>query len=117
VTQTTSKIGNASPVTYDWLSSLDNHHNSLQVRLRSLAHSRKKQHMFVNLQIYAKGCPVTAAPTKSPTKSPTVACTVQCSIASNGLLRVSHDTTSGHSTHRCYKDPADAKKCKCECEM
>jgi hypothetical protein len=111
--------------TGNWLISLDNHHDSVhvQVILKSDRNYRE-QHMFVSLQIFDKGCPVaatptnapTSAPTNFPTKTPTAACTVQCSTTS-GLLLVSHDATSGHSTHRCYQDPADAEECKCECQM
>jgi hypothetical protein len=41
-------------------------------------------------------------------------CSVTCSIDSEtGILAVLHDTTSGHSQHKCFK--TDEGSCKCEC--
>jgi hypothetical protein len=40
--------------------------------------------------------------------------TVTCEIQDTGLLVVTHDTTSSHVAHKCYKDD-DPQSCKCEC--
>jgi hypothetical protein len=43
----------------------------------------------------------------------TSACSVHCTISANDVLMVTHDTTSGHSDHRCFKN--DASVCECQC--
>jgi hypothetical protein len=42
------------------------------------------------------------------------ACSVHCSVISNHVI-VTHDTTSDHSHHRCYKEPSPSSDCTCEC--
>jgi hypothetical protein len=42
------------------------------------------------------------------------ACSVTCSL-STGHVLVTHDTTSDHSHHRCYKEPGTSSDCTCEC--
>jgi hypothetical protein len=42
-------------------------------------------------------------------------CSVQCTVETTGssdIIKVHHDTVSGHSTHRCYKQGTD---CVCVC--
>lgn len=48
----------------------------------------------------------------NPPSPPTPACTVHCSIDSTGILEVTHDTTSGHTSHKCFKD---GPGCTCTC--
>jgi hypothetical protein len=43
------------------------------------------------------------------------ACSVSCALADDGLLIVTHDTTSGHSEHKCFINDADG--CECICKM
>jgi hypothetical protein len=47
----------------------------------------------------------------SPSCDTEPTCSVTCSI-DNSTLSVTHDTTSGHSTHKCHKDGTG---CTCEC--
>jgi hypothetical protein len=41
-------------------------------------------------------------------------CSIECSLSS-GILQVTHDTTSRHTTHKCFKNAAHADGCECEC--
>jgi hypothetical protein len=38
-----------------------------------------------------------------------------CTTAAHGLILVKHDTTSGHSHHRCYEDANHTRGCRCQC--
>jgi len=54
-----------------------------------------------------------------------VQCTVECCrgtydvsntcVRSGDILKIKHDASSGHATHRCYKDAAVANGCTCMC--
>jgi hypothetical protein len=46
-----------------------------------------------------------------PAFTPTCDCSVHCSIISNHVI-VTHDTSSDHSHHKCYKNGSG---CDCEC--
>jgi hypothetical protein len=41
-------------------------------------------------------------------------CSVHCSLSS-GILIATHDTTSGHATHMCFKDDTASNGCTCTC--
>jgi hypothetical protein len=43
----------------------------------------------------------------------TEACSIHCEVTAADLLIVTHDTTSGHSNHRCFQN--DANGCECQC--
>jgi hypothetical protein len=42
-------------------------------------------------------------------------CSVSCKFETN-ILKVEHDTTTSHKTHRCFRDTDSADDCKCLCE-
>jgi hypothetical protein len=60
----------------------------------------------------------TACPSPAPPQEPdlnTAVCSVTCTVDPvNGILSVVHNTDSGHSGHKCYKDLASSQ-CTCEC--
>jgi hypothetical protein len=41
--------------------------------------------------------------------------TTDCTTDVDGLICVQHDTTSGHSHHRCYEDTTHSRLCRCQC--